>query len=97
MVSTANNDKIISSDTPDRGWYSNSDNSAVRLWRDSHATAEEGVFTCNITFGGDINALISVGIYYHSESTAQIVATLTLDFYKKVLYQRLCSLEVSTQ
>ena len=58
-----------SSDTnDDGGWIRNrgddSDHRLVRLKRVS-ATAEEGVFTCNIP--GDDNTPRALGIYYPSE------------------------------
>ena len=53
----------------DRGWLRNraidsEGHRLVRLRRDT-ATAEEGVFTCNIA--GDNNTPRSVGVYYPSE------------------------------
>ena len=65
--STDDGDRVMSPDP--RGWTRNrgldSGHQLVRLRRGS-ATAEEGVFTCNIT--GDINNPRSLGIYYPSES-----------------------------
>ena len=61
-----NNHKDID---PDRGWlrnraYDSEGHRVLRLKRASD-TAEEGVFTCNIT--GDINNPRYLGIYYPSE------------------------------
>ena len=54
---------------PDRGWIRNrvSDSEGHRVVRLKRAsdTAEEGVFTCNIT--GDLNNPRYLGIYYPSE------------------------------
>ena len=65
--STDDGDRIM---TPDpRGWARNRDEVSghrlVRLRRSS-PTAEEGVFTCDIT--GDNNTPRALGIYYPSES-----------------------------
>ena len=53
----------------DRGWYRgrviSGNKQVVRLMRVS-ATAEEGVFTCDIA--GDTSIPVSVGIFYPSES-----------------------------
>ena len=54
---------------PDRGWIRNrfNDSESHRVLRLKRAsdTAEEGVFTCNIT--GDLNNPRYLGIYYPSE------------------------------
>ena len=64
--SIENEDKIETED--DRGWHRNralaGNKQVVRLMRVS-ATAEEGVFTCDIT--GDTTTPVSVGIYYPSK------------------------------
>ena len=67
--SIAGGDRIESTDP--RGWSRNRGSSSdghllVRLKRHSTITAEEGVFTCNVS--GDSNTPVSVGIYYPSES-----------------------------
>ena len=70
-MSTDNGDRIANmAGVPDRGWLRNrgfdsQGHRLVRLRRAS-ATAEEGVFTCDIP--GDFNTPVSVGIYYPSES-----------------------------
>ena len=70
-MSTDNGDRIVSNHdttTDPRGWARNRDldsgHRLVRLRRAS-ATAEEGVFTCDIP--GDNNTPRSVGVYYPSE------------------------------
>ena len=65
-------DRIVSP-PPRGGWSRNRDNDdeghrLVRLRRDS-ATAEEGVFTCNIP--GDNNTPRYLGVYYPSESLCE--------------------------
>ena len=67
-ISTDNDDRIASP-PPDRGWSRNRGTDSeghrlVRLWRVS-STAEEGVFTCDIT--GDNNTPGYLGVYYPSE------------------------------
>ena len=60
----------IANPPPDRGWRRNrgTDSQGHRLvrLRRASATAEEGVFTCDIP--GDFGTPVSVGIYYPSES-----------------------------
>ena len=68
-MSTDDDDRIASP-PPDRGWSRNrvtdsQGHRLVRLRRVS-ATAEEGVFTCDIP--GDFGTPVSVGIYYPCES-----------------------------
>ena len=66
-ISTDDGDRLVSLDT--RGWTKNrgldSGHRLVRLRRIS-ATAEEGVFTCDIA--GDNSTPRALGIYYPSES-----------------------------
>ena len=70
-MSTDEDDRIVNSnsDSVSRGWSRNraldSSHRLVRLMRVS-ATAEEGVFTCDIP--GDIDTPRALGIYYPSES-----------------------------
>ena len=70
-MSTDETDRIKSfSDwDPDRGWIRSrsTDSEGHRVLRLKRAsdTAEEGVFTCNIT--GDLNHHRYLGIYYPSE------------------------------
>ena len=73
-MSTDEGDRIapdVDTNVPDRGWRRNRQkfndtegHRVVRLKRASD-TAEEGVFTCNIT--GDLNNPRYLGIYYPSE------------------------------
>ena len=67
-MSTDEDDRIVISNG-DRGWIRNgaldSGRQLLRLMRVS-ATAEEGVFTCDIP--GDNNTPRALGIYYPSES-----------------------------
>ena len=70
MKSIHVSNRIMSSDTPDHGWYSDGDDYALKLWRDPVITAEEGVFTCRIVGAG--NSPASVGIYYNSESLTTV-------------------------
>ena len=66
-ISTDDGDRIVDPDP--RGWLRNrslkSGHQLLRLRRVS-ATAEEGVFTCNIP--GDDNSPRALSIYYPSES-----------------------------
>ena len=70
-MSTDEADRIMvpDDDEPDRGWLRNrlSDSEGHRVLRLKRAsdTAEEGVFTCNIT--GDLKSPRYLGIYYPSE------------------------------
>ena len=68
-MSTDDGDRIANP-PPDRGWRRNRavDSQGHRLvrLRKASATAEEGVFTCDIP--GDFGTPVSVGIYYPSES-----------------------------
>ena len=80
-LSTDTGDRIVSDlNAPDpRGWHRNrgldSDHRLVRLRR-AYDTAEEGVFTCDIT--GDINTPRSVGVYYPSEFILILIGSVLI-------------------
>ena len=73
-MGTDESDRIMSdrimSDILDRGWYRNrtidSQGHRLAILKRDSATAEEGVFTCDIP--GDFGTPVSVGVYYSSES-----------------------------
>ena len=68
QMSTNETDRImVPKNKPDRGWLRNRNSEGHRVVRLKRAsdTAEEGVFTCNIT--GDLNNPRYLGIYYPSE------------------------------
>ena len=72
QMSTDDADRIVTAmptDPPDRGWHRNrvddSEGHRLVILKRASDTAEEGVFTCNIT--GDLNNPRYLGIYYPSE------------------------------
>ena len=79
-MSTDDGDRIVSDGVPDRGWSRNraTDSEGHRLvrLRRASATAEEGVFTCDIP--GDFGTPVSVGVYYPCESYMEREISSTL-------------------
>ena len=99
-MSTDDGDRI-GSPPPDRGWRRNiaadsQGQQQVRLRR-ATATAEEGVFTCDIP--GDFGTPVSVGIYYPSKSymytQSPVRVTCTQAISNQSLYTHCHILKVS--